>query len=74
MICGIFTTFTNDFVQYVLHGSFHIRISDANFLKWDAGYEVVDANITLTIFIVSLVIGIILIAAGTTLSHSKKEH
>lgn len=74
LICGIFTTFTNDFVQYVLHGSFHIRISDANFLKWDAGYEVVDANITLTIFIVSLVIGIILIAAGTTLSRSKKEH
>lgn len=74
LILGIFDTFVNDFVHYVLYGSFHIRISDANFLKWGVSQDITDANIRLTIFIVSLVIGTILIAAGTMLSRSQKEH
>lgn len=73
LICGVSHIFINDFVDYVLHGSFHMRISDANLLKWDASPDVTNANITLAVFIVSLVIGIILIAAGAKLSHSKKE-
>ncbi|MDE5872705.1 MAG: zf-HC2 domain-containing protein [Lachnospiraceae bacterium] len=74
LITGIFSTFVNDFIYYVLYGSQHIKISDANLLKWGVSQEVTDANIGLLIFIVSLVIGTILIAAGTMLNRSKKEH
>lgn len=74
LIFGIFSTFTNDFVEYVLYGSFHIKILDANLLKWSVSPDVTDANVRLTIFIVSIVISLILITAGTTLSRSKKEH
>lgn len=74
LITGIFSTFVNDFIYYVLYGRQHIKISDANLLQWDVSQEVIDANVMLIVLIVCLVIGTILIAAGTMLSRSKKEH
>lgn len=72
LIFGVFHTFVNNFIYYVLYDdSFYVR---ANLLKWDVSQEVIDANVMLIGLIVCLVIGTILIAAGTMLSRSKKEH
>lgn len=72
IIVGAFATFANDIISLILYGNSSVKIADANMMKWHVDVKTTDANITLTIFIVSLIIGMVLIITGVGLSKSDK--
>ncbi|MDE7435689.1 MAG: zf-HC2 domain-containing protein [Lachnospiraceae bacterium] len=73
-VLGIFGAFGNDLFMLLAFRKWDIRISHANLLTWEAAWEdnltgefywnVADANVSLIVLIVCLVIGAVLFAAG----------
>lgn len=72
IIAGAFFTFANDIISLILYGHSSVKIASANLLKWHIDINTTDANITLTVFIVSLIIGMVLIITGVGLSKADK--
>lgn len=73
IIVGTFITFINDVTELILYGNLSIKISHANLLKYHSDITTTDANITLTIFLASLIIGAILIITGIGLGKSQNR-
>ena len=74
IIVGIFTTFADDVISFILYGHSDVNISDANLLKWHVDVTTTDANIRLTILFTSIIIGIALIITGILLYNSHNEN
>lgn len=69
-LIGLFTAFANDILTFWIFGETDMRISHFDFLTWGAGlktedyWQVWNANITLIVLIVSLILGAALFGTG----------
>lgn len=63
IITGIFSTFINDIIDYLIDGTKTISIIHCDFLHWNTGV-LINANTYMLVLIVTIVTGISLIIAG----------
>lgn len=63
LLIGVFTTFTNGFITWVLEGTFRVRFIYAHLNTWHSDM-LINANIELLILITTSILGGILIVVG----------
>lgn len=72
IMVGVFWAFINDVVNRVLYGFWHLRIFDVDFTRFDT--DAINGVAMLCILVISVVVGVILIAAGITLKKKEQEN
>lgn len=71
VLIGIFTSFINGIVSYILDGKMQQTIMSADFSSWESNN--VNSNVCLIILIITLVIGLVLISLGIIKQHKKRN-